>query len=74
MWNEKKYSKHGYGYVECPRCAGDGSDTMSPFSRVSCPKCEGNGSVMVENAREMEVATHRHQEENSERKNAWLFS
>lgn len=73
MFNEKKYSKHGYEYVECPRCYGRGVNSMGVFSKEDCPKCDGTGAIMVESSREMEVASHR-QSDNNEYKNKWLFS
>lgn len=71
--SEKKYSKHGYEYVNCPRCDGFGSDLMSPFSKVPCHQCEGTGTLMVENSREMEVASHLQRDNSNEQKNKWLF-
>jgi DnaJ-class molecular chaperone len=74
MFNEKRYSKHGYEYVECPRCYGRGAESMGVFSKIDCPKCDGSGTLMVENSREMEMATHRQSDSNNEHKNRWLFS
>jgi len=73
MFQEKKYSKHGYEYIECPRCYGRGSESLSVFTKEPCGKCNGDGSIMVENTREMEMATQR-QSDNNEYKNKWLFS
>lgn len=74
MFNEKRYSRHGFEYVECPRCYGRGSESASVFIKDTCTKCDGTGAIMIESSREMEVASHRHQDESNDRKNAWLFS
>jgi DnaJ-class molecular chaperone len=74
MFNEKRYSKHGYEYVECPMCYGRGSASMSVFTKDTCHQCNGSGTLMVENSREMEMATHRQSDSNNEHKNRWLFS
>jgi DnaJ-class molecular chaperone len=74
MFSEKSYRKSGYNQYECSRCYGSGHETMGVFSKITCPQCNGSGVQMCESSREMEVASHRHQDENNERKNAWLFS
>lgn len=73
MFNEKRYSRHGFEYVECPRCYGRGSESMSVFTKDTCTKCDGTGAIMIESSREMEVASHR-QSDSNEHKNRWLFS
>lgn len=73
MFQEKRYSKHGYQYVECPRCYGRGSESLSVFTKETCSKCNGDGSIMIESARDIEVARNE-QSDNNEYKNKWLFS
>lgn len=72
MYGEKRYSKHGYEMVTCPRCDGHGSEHMSIFSHETCAKCNGDGTIMIESARDMEVARNE-QSDNTEYKNRWLF-
>jgi DnaJ-class molecular chaperone len=70
--SEKSYTRSGYELYECPRCHGFGSEGV--FHKFSCEKCDGTGNIMIESKREVETASHRHQDDNNERKNAWLFS